>query len=89
MFQEAVLLHNSRHLAYPFSQRLCKLNLAVKELQVTLELGKQMSRRGFFRRQYDVFNVQCTWLTNRKADHELQWQLLLLSTSQAPAARRT
>ncbi len=47
MFQEAVLRHHSEHLANSFSQRICKLNLAVNELQVALGLGKQVSRRKF------------------------------------------
>ncbi len=42
MFQDAVLRHRSEHLAWlanSFSQRLCKFNLVLNELQVALGLG--------------------------------------------------
>jgi hypothetical protein len=55
MFQDAILRHRSKHLANSFSQRFSKFNLALNELQVSLGLGKQVSRRGFFSRNYDLF----------------------------------
>jgi hypothetical protein len=55
MFHNAVLRHCSGHLANFFCQRLCKFNLALNELQVAVRLGKQVSRRGFFSRNHDLF----------------------------------
>jgi hypothetical protein len=39
-----------------FSQRVCKFNMALNELQVALWLGKRMSRGGVFSCNYDLFN---------------------------------
>jgi hypothetical protein len=55
MFQDAILRHSSKHPAKFFSQRLCKFNLALNELQVALGLGKQVSRRGLFSCNYYLF----------------------------------
>jgi hypothetical protein len=51
---DAVLRHRSEHHANSFSQRLCKLNLALNELQVALGLGKQASRRGSISHNNDL-----------------------------------
>jgi hypothetical protein len=86
MLQDAILRHRSEYLAKSFSQSLCKFNLALNELQVALELGKQVSRRGF-----SVATTTCYGhlsLLSCKVHYSPQCLLRRLRTSKASAARR-
>jgi hypothetical protein len=70
IFQDAVLRHCSENLAKSFSQRVCKLNLALNELQVALRRGKQVSRRGFFSCN-TIFSIHLSFLSHSLAPAEI------------------
>jgi hypothetical protein len=70
-FPVATRGHSSQHPVNSFFQGTCKLNLAVNELQVAFWLGNQMSSRGFFSCNYDLFySVKLTFPVSRKAHHK-------------------